>query len=76
VREILRQNNEDLLEEVDQLQEILRQAAATLPPELDSYYRWVTEACNDFRKKVERNLKDLRKRNDQIIPYILSQTQG
>lgn len=76
MREILQQNNEDLLEEVERLQEILRQSAATLPPELDSYYRWVTETCTEFRNKVERNLKDLRKRNDQIIPYILSQTQG
>lgn len=76
MREILRQNNEDLLEEIGRLQGILQQAAATLPPELTSYYRWVTEACNDFKKKVVRNLNDLRKGNDQIIPYILSQTQG
>lgn len=75
MRAILRQNNVDLLCEVERLGEALRDAADGVPPELVSFYEWVVEQCDAFREAVRENLRYLDMDQDTILPDVLSETQ-
>jgi hypothetical protein len=75
LRDILRQNNADLLCDVERLGETLRQAAAAVPPELLPFFEWVTDRCDAFREAVTDNLRYIDLGVDEILPDVLSETQ-
>lgn len=75
MRAILRQNNADLLCEVERLGEALRQASGGVLPELVAFYEWVVEQCDAFREAVRENLRYLDLDQDTILPDVLSETQ-
>ena len=72
---ILRQNNADLLREIDRLKKILPANSKTLTDELTPYYAWAVEKCDDLYQKVMQNLRDIDLRQRDILSDILSETQ-
>ncbi len=73
MREILRQNNLDLLKEIGRLE--LALSSASILPELSAYRDRISRACEAFRKQAHQNLRDLDLGKDEILPDILSETQ-
>ena len=79
--DILRKSNTDLLFEIERLRQTLQSAVASVLPELQHYYEWVLQSCEEFRAATQQNLIDLelycRVRNaaPTILPDVLSNTQ-
>lgn len=73
MREILRQSNSSLLQEIDQLTSAL--SKISVPPELSVYHQWVTRACNLLHEQVLQILGDLEHSTDDMLRDILSETQ-
>lgn len=76
LREILRQNNLDLMRESEQLLEALRDASDLIPPELDIYCSWVIAAFEALLSQAIQNLDDLALGQDVILPDLVSSTQN
>jgi len=74
VREILRHNCVDLLNELRRLEETVRNASVLT--ELQPFHDWVRRYCESFRKQAERNLRDLDSGEDSLLPDLLSETQN
>ena len=72
---ILRQNNADLLREIDRLKKILPANSKTLTDKLTPYYAWAVKKCDDLYQKVMQNLRDIDLRQRDILSDILSETQ-
>jgi len=75
LRDILRQNNADLLREIELLRERLEKAASAIPAELQSCHDWIISFCAQVQATARQNLADLNLGIDSILPYILSNTQ-
>lgn len=75
MRDILRQNNADMLCEVERLGEMLHKAASAVPTELVPFYDWVIAQCDGFRQSVSENLRYIDLGFDPILPDVLSKTQ-
>lgn len=75
MQEILRQNNLGLLREIERSNNLLKDAAKTIPAELDPYYNWAATACSEFHQRAMQNLHDLDLHQKTILPDILSATQ-
>lgn len=73
--DVLRDNNLDLLRQVDRLQEDLEGISSSLLTELRAYYQWAVEAVGACGLQARQNLEDLELRRDEILPDILSNTQ-
>ena len=75
MRDILRQNNADLLREIELLRERLEKAASAIPAELQPCHDWIISFCAQLQATARQNLADLNLGIDSILPYILSNTQ-
>jgi hypothetical protein len=75
LRDILRQNNNDLLCETGLLREHLEVAASAIPPELRPFHNWIMSLCDQFQVAALQNIVDLNLQKDSILPDILSNTQ-
>jgi hypothetical protein len=75
LRDLLRQNNEDLLRDIEQIKEVLRQADLSLLPELRAFHTWLIAQCEWLHQEILQNLDDLALGEDRILPNILSNTQ-
>ena len=75
MQRILRQNNLDLVREIECLRHVLQGVKPHIPPELDVYYEWAARACDEFRQRVVQNLHDLNLEQIDLLPDILSSTQ-
>lgn len=75
LREILRQNNLDLLREISQLEVVLHESVSGLPSELRPYYDAVLAMQDEIRGRVRQNLDYLDLGMDAILPDLLSSTQ-
>ena len=73
--DVLRDNNLDLLRQVDRLQEDLEGISSSLLTELRAYYEWAVEAVGACGLQARQNLEDLELRRDEILPDILSSSQ-
>lgn len=73
---VLRQNNLSLKRDIDRLRAMLQACQATLPPEWQGCCKWALDRCRDLSKLVDRNLRDLNYHQANILPDVLSQTQG
>ncbi|MCI0418938.1 MAG: hypothetical protein L0312_06925, partial [Acidobacteria bacterium] len=68
----LRDQNEDLLREIEGVAQSI--GAASIPPELESYRKWLRDSANDLRGQVERNLLNLARPQVDILTEVLDQT--
>lgn len=75
MRDILEQSNTSLMYGIEQLRVALRDAASSIPRELDKYYDWAVAFCDLLYQRVKQNLQDLNLGQDNIIPDIRSNTQ-
>lgn len=75
MRDILRQNNADLLREIALLRERLEKAASAIPPELQPFQGWIISFCDKLQATALQNLRNLNLGIDSILPNILSDTQ-
>jgi len=75
LRDILRQNNADLLREIELLRERLEKAASAIPAEVKPCHEWIISFCAQLQATARQNLEDLNLGKDSILPYILSNTQ-
>ena len=75
MRDLLRQNNEDLLQDIEQIREALRRVDLSLLPELRAFYDWLIARCEELHQRILQNLDDLALREDRILPDVLSNTQ-
>lgn len=75
MRDILRQNNTDLLCEIRLLRERLEVAASAIPSELQPFHDWIMSFCNHLQATALQNLGDLNLGRDSILPDVLSNTQ-
>ena len=73
MREILKQNNLDLLREIARLESAI--SSVSVLPELSAYHEWISRVCEALRKQGHQNLSDLDLNRDEILPDILSETQ-
>lgn len=74
MRDILRQNNLDLLREIGRLE--LALSSVSVLPELSAYHEQIIMVCEALRRLGHQNLRDLDLNKDEILPDILSQTQN
>jgi hypothetical protein len=75
LRDILRQNNADLLREIRLLRERLEECASAIPSELQPFHNWLISFCDQLQAMALQNLRDLNLGRDSILPYVLSNTQ-
>lgn len=75
MRNILRQNNNDLLCEIRLLRDHLEKAANPIPPELQPFHDWIMSFCDQLQATALQNVADLNLGRDSILPDILSNTQ-
>ncbi len=75
MRDILRQNNNDLLCELRLLREHLEEAAGAIPLELQLFHDWIMSFCDHLQTTALQNVADLNLGRDSILPDILSNTQ-
>lgn len=75
MRDILRQNNADLLREIGLLRGRLEEAASAIPPELQPFQDWIISFCDKLQMVGLQNLQNLNLGIDSILPNILSDTQ-
>ena len=75
MRAILQENNADLLREISLLRENLEKAASAIPLELKPFHHWIIIFCDRLQSMALQNLGDLNIGRDNILPYILSNTQ-
>ena len=75
MRDILRQNNADLLREIGLLRGRLEEAASAIPPELQPFHDWIISFCDKLQVVGLQNLQNLNLGIDSILPNILSDTQ-
>ena len=75
MRDILRQNNADLLREIGLLRGRLEEAASAIPPELQPFQDWIISFCDKLQVVGLQNLQNLNLGIDSILPNILSDTQ-
>lgn len=75
MRHLLRQNNADMLRDLERLGEALHQARAGLLPELENFYTWLVAECGRLQQAVVQNLHDLDLSQSTILPDVLSNTQ-
>ncbi len=76
MRDILQQNNADLLREIRLLRERIEDAASAIPPELQSFQDWIISFCDKLQAKALQNLQNLNLRINSILPNVLSDTQA
>ena len=75
MRDILRQNNADLLREIRLLRGRLEEAASAIPHELQPFQDWIISFCDKLQVVGLQNLQNLNLGIDSILPNILSDTQ-
>jgi len=75
LRHLLRQNNADMVRDLERLGEALHQARAGLLPELENFYLWLVAECDRLQRDVTQNLHDLALGQPTILPDVLSNTQ-
>lgn len=75
MRNILKQNNLELLREIEILRNLLKDVSSTIPAELEPYYNWSVSTCHELHHQVMQNLNDLDLNQEAILPDILSATQ-
>ena len=75
MQNLLRQNNEDLLRDIEQIRAALREAEPSLLPELRAFYEWLVVRCEGLQQEILQNLDDLGLGQDRILPDVLSNTQ-
>ena len=76
MRDILQQNNADLLREITLLRGRLEETAGKIPPELQSFQNWIISFCDKLQAVALQNLQNLKLGIDSILPNILSDTQA
>ncbi len=73
MREILRQKNSDILDQVERLLKYLN-VSPTIP-ELAAYQDRIGQMCRELRNEAIQNLRRLESSSDEILIDILSETQ-
>lgn len=76
LRDILRQNNLDLLREIKTLLNTLAYQKKLIPIELKHYYNWTLNYGKNIHNEVQQNLQYLELKQDIILTDILSRTQN
>ena len=74
MREILRQNCFDLLNESVLLTEIISDLKVT--EELEKFHQWTLNYCEYFIENAKSNLRDIDLGQDEILPDLLSEIQS
>lgn len=74
MRQLLEQNNRDLINELEKIEFSLHQKEAFLLSELNDYYNWLLGNCTKLKYQIKENLVDLSKNQDSILVDILSNT--
>ena len=64
-----------MLREIVRLKEILPTNSKMITDELNPYYTWVVEKCDELYQNVIQNLRDIEFRQEDTLPEILSKTQ-
>lgn len=72
---LLRQNNSDMLRDLERLGEALNHAHSSLLPELENFYGWLVAECERLQQALTQNLHDLDLGQESILPDVLSNTQ-
>ena len=73
MRTELTRSNEDLCHQIGTLQHLL--GDARIPGELTGYRREIEAVCEELRRQVRRNLKDLSYDHPDTFENVLRQTQ-
>jgi hypothetical protein len=73
MRDRLLASNNDLLHQLGTLQRLLGEAK--VPPELAPYRAHIEKVCEEIRRLIKRNLKDLAHDHSDIFENVLNQTQ-
>jgi hypothetical protein len=73
MREILKQQNLDLLRELKISKEWI--AKANTPEEMQMYHKAISDMCNHLLARIYLNLSDLDTEADEIIDDVRSETQ-
>lgn len=74
MRQLLEQNNCDLINEIEKIEFSLNQKEAFLPPELKDFHRWLLSNCTALKNQLKENLADISKNQENILIDILSNT--
>ena len=75
MRELLKQNNDALCHEIEQLQNLLSESEKDAPDELHSYITQIKKDCDTLHQRVLRNLKYLELNQENLLKEILSETR-
>ena len=70
---ILNQNNNDLLKEIVELREQIKQS--DVPAELQPYKKWLLEVLSESELRIKSNFRLLSLNQKILLPEILSETQ-
>lgn len=74
MRQLLEQNNLDLINELEKIEFSLHQKEPYLLPQLNDFYSWLLGNCKNLKDQINDNLVDLSKNQDSILVDILSNT--
>lgn len=74
MRELLRQNNHDLINEIEKIEDSLSQKENCLPSELEDFYNWLLSIFSGLKDQLNENLINIFKNEDDILADILSET--
>ena len=75
MREILLQNNIDLLHSLSKVKRSIDSIGLTAPPELQDYLTWIDSFVSKIQERVKNNIQFLRLDLDSILEDILAHTQ-
>ena len=74
MRQLLKQNNYDLINEIKKIEFALGEKEPILPPELKNYYEWLMLNCTALKDQLNQNLADIAQNKENILGDILSYT--
>ena len=75
MQELLKQNNNALCHEIEQLQYLLSESGENAPDELNAYITQIKRECDALHQRVLRNLKYLDLEQENLLKDILSETE-
>lgn len=75
MQELLKQNNNALCHEIEQLQYLLLESGENAPDELNAYITQIKKECDALHQRVLRNLKYLDLEQEILLKDILSETE-
>ena len=75
MQELLKQNNDALCHEIEQLQHLLSESEKDAPDELHAYITQIKKECDTLHQRVLRNLKYLELEQENLLKDILSETE-